>query len=130
MVFRYYQAADLCYVSSLHDGMNLVAKEFVAARDDERGVLILSQFTGTAGELTESLIVNPYDIDQASAALWTAINMSVSEQCERMRSMRAFLAEFNVYRWAGRMLVDAARVRRRERVIGRLAKSWALAGSK
>ena len=128
-VFRYYRAADLCYVSSLHDGMNLVAKEFVAARDDEKGVLILSQFTGAAGELTESLIVNPYDIDQASAALSSAIRMSASEQCERMRSMRAFLAEFNVYRWAGRMLVDAARVRRRERVTGRLAKSLAVVTS-
>jgi trehalose-6-phosphate synthase len=61
-VFRYFRAADLCYVSSLHDGMNLVAKEFVAARDDERGVLVLSQFTGAARDLTEALMVNPYDL--------------------------------------------------------------------
>jgi trehalose 6-phosphate synthase len=121
-VFRYYRAADLCYVSSLHDGMNLVAKEFVAARDDERGVLVLSQFTGAARELAEALIVNPYDIEEASSALTTALNMSPEEQRERMRSMRAFLAEFNVYRWAGRMLVDAARLRRRERLTGRLAE--------
>lgn len=121
-VFRYYRAADLCYISSLHDGMNLVAKEFVAARDDERGVLLLSQFTGAARELTEALIVNPYDIQEASSALATALNMSPDEQRERMRSMRAFLAEFNVYRWAGRMLVDAARLRRRERLTGRLAE--------
>ncbi|MCC6994574.1 MAG: trehalose-6-phosphate synthase [Deltaproteobacteria bacterium] len=119
-VFRYYRAADLCYVSSLHDGMNLVAKEFIAARDDERGVLVLSSFTGAARELTEALIVNPYDIDEASAALATAIEMSAEEQGERMRSMRAFVAEFNVDRWAGRMLVDAARVRRRFRLRGRL----------
>ena len=112
-VFRYYRAADVCYVSSLHDGMNLVAKEFVAAREDERGVLVLSQFTGAARELTEALIVNPYDTDEASAALATSLSMSPEEQRERMRSMRAFLAEFNVYRWAGRMLVDAARLRRR-----------------
>src|SRR6185436_1081229 len=75
-VFRYYRAADVCYVSSLHDGMNLVAKEFVAARDDERGVLVLSHFTGAARELTEALVVNPYDFDQASAALATALVMS------------------------------------------------------
>ena len=123
-VFRYYRAADVCYVSSLHDGMNLVAKEFVAAREDERGVLVLSQFTGAARELTEALIVNPYDTDEASAALVTALTMSPEEQRERMRSMRAFLAEFNVYRWAGRMLVDAARLRRRGRLTGRLAEHW------
>ena len=72
-MFRYYRAADVCYVSSLHDGMNLVAKEFVAARDDERGVLVLSQFTGAARELTEALIVNPYDLDEASDALAAAL---------------------------------------------------------
>jgi trehalose 6-phosphate synthase len=119
-VFRYYRAADVCYVSSLHDGMNLVAKEFVAAREDEGGVLVLSQFTGAARELTEALIVNPYDLDEASAALETALRMSPGEQRDRMRSMRAFLSEFNVYRWAGRMLVDAARLRRRDRLTGRL----------
>ncbi len=123
-VFRYYRAADVCYVSSLHDGMNLVAKEFVAAREDERGVLVLSQFTGAARELTEALIVNPYDNDEASNALATALYMSPEEQRERMRAMRAFLAEFNVYRWAGRMLVDAARLRRRERLTGRLAEHY------
>jgi trehalose 6-phosphate synthase len=123
-VFRYYRAADVCYVSSLHDGMNLVAKEFVAARDDERGVLVLSQFTGAARELTEALIVNPYDIEEASSALATALKMSPEEQRERMRAMRAFLAEFNVYRWAGRMLVDAARLRHRERLSGRLAEHF------
>jgi trehalose 6-phosphate synthase len=103
--------------------MNLVAKEFIAARDDERGVLVLSQFTGAARELTEALIINPYDVDQASAALAAAIRMSPEEQRDRMRAMRAFLAEFNVYRWAGRMLVDAARLRRHERLTGRLLDS-------
>jgi trehalose 6-phosphate synthase len=120
-VFRYYRSADFCYVSSLHDGMNLVAKEFAAARDDEYGVLVLSQFTGAARELTEALVVNPYDLDEASSALAAALNMSSDEQRERMRSMRALVSEFNVYRWAGRMLVDAARLRRRERLSGRLA---------
>jgi trehalose 6-phosphate synthase len=119
-VFRHYRAADLCYVSSLHDGMNLVAKEYIAARDDERGVLVLSQFTGAARELTEALIVNPYDLDEASAALATALNMSPEEQRDRMRSMRGFLADFNVYRWAGKMIVDAARLRSRDRLTGRL----------
>jgi trehalose 6-phosphate synthase len=120
-VFRYLRAADVCYVSSLHDGMNLVAKEFVAARDDERGVLVLSSFTGAARELTEALIVNPYDLEQASAALATAVAMPPREQAERMRAMRGFVAEFNVYRWAGRMLADAARVRQRGRLSDRLS---------
>jgi trehalose 6-phosphate synthase len=119
-VFRYFRAAELCYVSSLHDGMNLVAKEFVAARDDELGVLVLSQFTGAARDLTEALVVNPYDIRQASDAMAAALVMPPEEQKERMRSMRRVVSEFNVYRWAGRMLIDAAELRRRERLIGRL----------
>ncbi|MFH1075250.1 MAG: trehalose-6-phosphate synthase [Pseudomonadota bacterium] len=119
-VFRYYRAADFCYVSSLHDGMNLVAKEFVAAREDERGVLVLSRFAGAARELTEALIVNPYDIDEASLAIATALNMSAGEQRDRMRAMRTFVSEFNVYRWAGRMIIDAARLRRRDRLTFRL----------
>jgi trehalose 6-phosphate synthase len=121
-VFRYYRAAHLCYVSSLHDGMNLVSKEFAAARDDEMGVLVLSQFTGAARELTEALIVNPYDLEEASTALATALNMPASEQQTRMRSMRTLLAHFNVYRWAGEMLVDAAQLRSHERLTGRLAE--------
>jgi trehalose 6-phosphate synthase len=121
-VFQYYRAADVCYVSSLHDGMNLVAKEFVAAREDEQGVLVLSQFTGAARELTEALIVNPYNLEEASEAIASALRMPGEEQADRMRSMRAFLAEFNVYRWAGRMLVDAARLRRRDRLSGRLGE--------
>ena len=127
-VFRYYRAADVCYVSSLHDGMNLVAKEFVAARDDERGVLVLSQFTGAARELTEALIVNPYDLEEASDALAAALRMGEDEQADRMRAMRALVSEFNVYRWAGRMLVDAARLRRRERLSGRLSEMWPVEG--
>jgi len=124
-VFKYLRAADVCYVSSLDDGMNLVAKEFVAARDDERGVLVLSQFTGAARELTEALIVNPYDLDRSAGALAVALTMPEEEQRERLRSMRAFVAEFNVYRWAGRMLRDAARLRRRDRLSGRLTDRFA-----
>ena len=115
-VYAYYRASDLCCVSSLHDGMNLVAKEFVAARDDERGVLVLSQFTGASRELAEALLVNPYDIEQCAAALQVALTMPPDEQRERMRSMRGLVQEFNIYRWAGRMLLDAARVRQRRRL--------------
>lgn len=121
-VFRFYRAADVCYVSSLHDGMNLVAKEFVAARDDLKGVLVLSEFTGAARELTEALVVNPYDLESSSEALAAALAMPASEQRDRMRSMRALIRQFNVYRWAGNMLVDAARLRDQERVTGRLAE--------
>jgi trehalose 6-phosphate synthase len=117
-VYELYRAADLCYVSSLHDGMNLVSKEFVAARDDERGVLVLSQFAGASRELPEALIVNPYDIEQAAEALHMALTMPEQEQRDRMRSMRSLIQEFNVYRWAGRMLLDAARMRQRRRVLG------------
>jgi len=117
-VYTLYRAADFCFVSSLHDGMNLVAKEFVATREDERGVLILSQFAGAARELPEALIVNPYDTEQCAAAVRDALVMSPDEQRARMRSMRALLQEFNVYRWAGRMLLDAARMRNRRRLAG------------
>ncbi|MGH7603271.1 MAG: alpha,alpha-trehalose-phosphate synthase (UDP-forming) [Gemmatimonadaceae bacterium] len=118
-VWEYYRGTDVCFVSSLHDGMNLVAKEFVAAREDERGVLILSQFTGAARELPEALIVNPYDADQCAAALNVALTMPLRTQRTRMRLMRGLIKEFNVYRWAGRMLLDAARMRRRRKILGR-----------
>ena len=116
-VYTHYRASDLCYVSSLHDGMNLVAKEYVASRDDEGGVLVLSQFTGAARELAEALIVNPYDIEQCAAALHLALTMPAAEQRARMRTMRNLVQTFNVYRWAGRMLMDAARMRHRHRVL-------------
>jgi trehalose 6-phosphate synthase len=115
-IFEYYRGSDLCMVTSLHDGMNLVAKEFVSARDDERGVLILSRFTGAARELPEALIVNPYDTDQCAAALHMALTMGSAEQRTRMRLMRGLIQDFNVFRWAGRMLMDAAGMRRRGRL--------------
>lgn len=124
-VFRLYRAADVCYVSSLHDGMNLVAKEFIASRSDEQGVLILSKFTGAARELPEALIVNPYDMEEASAALSAALRMSPEEQRARMHAMRALVSELNVYRWAGRMLLDASRLRRREQLAGLLSGNGA-----
>lgn len=109
-VYRFLRAADVCYVGSLHDGMNLVAKEFVAAREDERGVLILSEFAGAARELTRALIINPYAIDDAAHALSRALRMSDEEQGNRMRAMRSVVAKFNTYRWAGAMLTDATHV--------------------
>ena len=84
-------------------------------------MLVLSRFTGAARELTEALLVNPYDLEEASAALATALAMPPDEQAARMRAMRAFVADFNVYRWAGRMLVDAARLRQRDRLSTRLS---------
>ena len=124
-VYEYYRAADLCFVSSLHDGMNLVAKEFVSARDDERGVLVLSQFAGASRELPEALVVNPYDADECAAALHRALVMPGDEQRDRMRLMRGLLREFNVYRWAGRMLMDAVALRQR-RKLGRRTRESAV----
>lgn len=108
-----YRAADVCVVSSLHDGMNLVAKEFVAARDDESGVLVLSSFAGASRELLEALIVNPFDPSALGEAFYQALVMSPAEQRERMRRMRDVVRSNNVYRWAGSMLMDAARLRKR-----------------
>ncbi|HYD60178.1 MAG TPA: trehalose-6-phosphate synthase [Noviherbaspirillum sp.] len=119
-VTRYFRAAEVCMVTSLHDGMNLVAKEYIAARDDERGVLLLSQFTGAARELHEALVVNPYHIEQSAEALYRAVTMPEIEQRDRMRSMRSLVKDFNIYRWAGRMLLDAARLRQRERIMTRI----------
>jgi trehalose 6-phosphate synthase len=116
-VFELFRAADICIVSSLHDGMNLVAKEFVAARDDGLGVLILSSFAGASSELTEALIVNPYDTRDMAKAFDRALRMSEGEQRERMSMMCGQVGERNVYRWAAQMLFDTAWLRRRERVV-------------
>lgn len=121
-VNKLYRAADVCLVTSLHDGMNLVCKEFVAARDDERGVLVLSRFAGAAREMPEALIVNPYHVEETADALYQALTMPPGEQRERMASLRSTVREFNVYRWAGRMLSDAARLRLRQRVSMRVQR--------
>lgn len=107
----YYRAADLCLVTSLHDGMNLVAKEFVAARSDERGVLILSCFTGAARELTDALQVNPYDIDQTAEAIHAALEMEPEEKQLRLQRMRKIVRERNVYHWAGTLIADLCELR-------------------
>jgi trehalose 6-phosphate synthase len=113
-VYRFLRAADLCYVASLHDGMNLVAKEFVSARDDASGALVLSCFAGAAQQLTGALIVNPSAIDDAAAAMSEALNMPRDEQVRRMRRMRSTVEQCNAYWWGARLLQDAARVQRAE----------------
>jgi trehalose 6-phosphate synthase len=107
----YYRTADLCLVTALHDGMNLVAKEFIATRSDERGVLILSCFTGAARELRDALQVNPYDIDQTAEAIRAALNMSPEEKQIRMQRMRKLVRENNVYRWAGSLIGELCEIR-------------------
>jgi len=110
-VQRYYRVAHLCMVTSLHDGMNLVAKEYVAARQDERGVLILSRFTGAARELRDAIIVNPYDIASTAEAIAQALNMDVSEMVDRMRHMRRAVREHNIYWWAGDLIGELCDLR-------------------
>jgi trehalose-6-phosphate synthase len=108
---RYFRAASVCLVTSLHDGMNLVAKEFVAARDDNRGALILSTFAGAARELGDALLVNPYDVDQMANAIHEALEFSEEEQSVRMTRMRKMVYEHNVYRWAANLLSDLTEIR-------------------
>ncbi|MFZ1106166.1 MAG: trehalose-6-phosphate synthase [Hyphomicrobiaceae bacterium] len=124
-VFELFRAADACIVSSLHDGMNLVAKEFVAARDDEQGVLILSTFAGASRELSEALMVNPYDTHGTGEAIEHALSMPSDEQRERMRLMRDLVRVRNVYRWAGEMLLDATRIRAQRRIVATAAANGA-----
>jgi len=107
----YYKAADFCLVTSLHDGMNLVAKEFVAAREDEDGVLILSQFTGASRELHDALMVNPYDVNQMAEMIRRALEMPAEERHARMQRMRRVVREHNVYRWAAELISELAEIR-------------------
>ena len=115
-VFEAFRAADVCIVSSLHDGMNLVAKEFVASRDDEQGVLLLSNFAGASRELAEALIVNPFDTYSTGEQLHRALTMPPEEQAQRMRLMREQIRTRNVYRWAGKMLLDAEQWRKKQKI--------------
>jgi trehalose-6-phosphate synthase len=110
-VNRWYRAADLCLVTSLHDGMNLVAKEFVAARDDEDGVLVLSKFTGAAVELRDALIVNPYDIGAVAEAMHQGLEMSRADRRQRMQRLRRQVMEHNIYLWAANLLGDLRELR-------------------
>ena len=108
---RYYRTADVCLVTSLHDGMNLVAKEFVAARDDEQGVLILSRFTGAARELRDAVLVNPYDIERTADAIRYALEMEPEERTARMQRLRKLVKEQNIYRWAANLIGELCEVR-------------------
>src|SRR6267378_3678969 len=110
-IARYYHAASFCMVTSLHDGMNLVAKEFVAARDDERGALILSTFAGAAHELPDALLVNPYDVSLLAETIHRALEMTEEEQTARMQRMRHDVRERNIYRWAAHLLSDLTDIR-------------------
>jgi alpha,alpha-trehalose-phosphate synthase [UDP-forming] len=110
-ILPYYRAADFCMVTSLHDGMNLVAKEFVAARQDDGGALILSQFTGATRELRDAIIVNPYDTDQVADSIRAALEMDPEERRNRMHRMRLIVKEHNVYRWAGNLIGELADIR-------------------
>lgn len=103
-VQRYYRVAHLCMVTSLHDGMNLVAKEFVASRADRRGVLILSKFTGAARDLRDAIIVNPYDAEATGEAIAQALEMDINEVIDRMERMRQSIKEHNIYWWAGSLI--------------------------
>jgi trehalose 6-phosphate synthase len=109
-IFLLYRIAAGCIVSSLHDGMNLVAKEFVTARDDEQGVLILSEFTGAARELTEAIIVNPFDVDKMAEGVHESLTMAAEEQRRRMRKMRARVDDHNIFRWAGMLLSEVGKM--------------------
>ena len=110
-IARFYKAASVCLVTALHDGMNLVAKEFVASRDDDQGVLVLSTFAGAALELSDALLVNPYDVQQVAGAIQRAIEMPSEEQATRMIHMRANVREYNIYRWAANLLSDLTEIR-------------------
>jgi trehalose 6-phosphate synthase len=102
----YYRLADVLIVSSLHDGMNLVAKEFVASRFDKNGVLILSQFTGSARELANALLINPFAVDYFADTIKQALEMPADEKEKRMDKMREVVRENNVYRWAGKIISE------------------------
>ncbi len=119
-VFGLYRIAAGCVVSSLHDGMNLVAKEFIAARDDEQGVLILSKFTGAARDLTDALLINPYAVDEFADALYAALTMSAEEQQLRMARMRQQIDDNNIYRWAGTLLSEASKLVETRSAVGEL----------
>jgi alpha,alpha-trehalose-phosphate synthase [UDP-forming] len=110
-ILPYYRTADLCLVTSLHDGMNLVAKEFVASRTDDHGVLILSRFTGAAHELGDALIINPYDTEEVADAIRQALEMRPEERRMRMGRMRATIREHNIYRWASRLIEELCEIR-------------------
>jgi trehalose 6-phosphate synthase len=111
-VYPLYRAADFCHVGSLRDGMNLVAKEFVCARDDERGVLVLSDCTGAALQLPDALLINPWAVESSAHGIAQALTMPECEQVSRMRALRRTVANTDAGWWARRLLADGASVRK------------------
>ena len=105
-----YRAADICIVSSLHDGMNLVSKEFVASNTDFKGMLILSKFTGASRELKEAILINPYDIENFADSIKEAIELSQDEKTSRVKKMQETIEENNVYKWAGKFIENLAKL--------------------
>lgn len=100
----YYRLANFCLITSLHDGMNLVAKEFIAARSDEQGTLILSQYAGAAKDLKDALVINPYSGEETADAIYAALTMPAAEQTKRMRKLRTSVRDYNTYRWSAEIL--------------------------
>lgn len=109
----FYQTAHVCMVTSLHDGMNLVAKEYVASKNDNSGVLILSRFAGASQDMKGALIVNPYDIESMADSLKKAIEMPIDEQFERMEIMNQQIQRYNIYQWAASLLRNLVQIRPR-----------------
>ena len=109
-IYPLYSSANFCMVTSLHDGMNLVAKEFVASRDRNDGVLILSRFAGASQELQSAIIINPYDIEEAADAIKEALKMTPEAQSQRMKHMRMMIVRHNIYSWAASILRTMASI--------------------
>ena len=105
-LIAFYRLGKVCIVSSLHDGMNLVAKEFLASRPDGKGILVLSQFTGSARELTDAVLINPFDREQSSDGIFKALTAPKKERSRCMRKMRHIVQQNNIYRWSGKILSE------------------------
>jgi trehalose 6-phosphate synthase len=109
-IIPFYQSANFCMVTSLHDGMNLVAKEYIASRNNNDGVLILSQFAGASHELHSAIVINPYDIEASADAIFNALQMPIEQQKQRMKQMRRMVMSNNVYLWASSILRTMASI--------------------
>ena len=105
-LLAFYRLGDVCIVSSLHDGMNLVAKEFLSSRADENGMLVLSQFTGASRELTDAILVNPYDREEFSEGIFAALSLAEDERKKLVTKMRHLIQQNNIFRWAGKIISE------------------------
>jgi alpha,alpha-trehalose-phosphate synthase [UDP-forming] len=112
----YYRMADFAMVTSLHDGMNLVAKEFVASQVERKGVLICSEFAGAAEELNNALLINPYDVESVADTLKQAIEMSAEERTRRMTRLQEHVSEHNIYKWLAEIFIELDHIRAESRV--------------